>query len=70
MAKFYLQFMINWVFFNFNFEKVNFPYHDRNVPRIPSFCVYIYHLIHFEIGCSNVSDSTTENGLKTRSSIL
>ena len=41
---------------DFNFEIVNFPFLDVDVPRISSYCVYISQLIRFERVCSNVGD--------------
>ena len=38
---------------DFNFEIVNFPFHDGNVPRSPSYGVYISQLIHSARVCSN-----------------
>ena len=39
-----------------NFEIVNFPFLDGDVPRSPSYGVYISQLIHFARVCSNVDD--------------
>ena len=41
---------------DFNFEIVNFPFLDGDVPRAPSFGVYISQLIRFARVCSNVDD--------------
>ena len=41
---------------DFNFEIVNFPFLDGDVPRFPSYGVYISQLIHFVRICSNVID--------------
>ena len=41
---------------DFNFEIVNFPFLDGDVPRSPSYGVYIFQLIRFAIVCSNVDD--------------
>ena len=41
---------------NFNFEIVNFPFLDGDVPRSPSYGVYISQLIRFARVCSNVDD--------------
>ena len=46
---------------DFNFEIVNFPFLDRNVPRSPSHGVYISQLIHFARVCSNVHDFNNRN---------
>ena len=40
---------------DFNFELVNFPFLDGDVPRPPSYGVYIFHL------CSNVDDFNSRN---------
>ena len=40
----------------FNFETVNFPHLDADVPRSPSYGVYISQLIRFARICSNVDD--------------
>ena len=39
---------------DFNFEKVNCPFLDGDVPRSPSYGVYISQLIRFARVCSNV----------------
>ena len=41
---------------DFNFEIVNFPFLDGDVPRPPSYGVYISQLIRFARVCSNVED--------------
>ena len=41
---------------DFNFVIVNFPFVDGDVPRSPSYGVYIPQLIHFAGVCSNVDD--------------
>ena len=41
---------------NFNFEKVNFPFFDGDVPRPPSYGVYISQLICFNRVYSNVAN--------------
>ena len=41
---------------NFNFEIVNFPFLDGDVPWLPSYGVYISQLISFATVCSNVDD--------------
>ena len=38
------------------FEIVNFPFLDGDVPRSPSFGVYISHFIRFARVCSNIDD--------------
>ena len=44
-----------------NFEIVNFPFLDGDVPRSPSRGVYIYQLIRFATVCSNVDDFNNRN---------
>ena len=46
---------------DFNFEIVNFPFLDGDVPRSPSFGVYISQLIRFAGVCSNVDDFNHRN---------
>ena len=43
---------------DFNFEMVNFPFFDGDVPRSPSYGVYILQLIRFARVGSNVDIST------------
>ena len=46
---------------DFNFEKVNFPFLDGDVPRSLSYGVYIPQLICFATVCSNVDDFNNRN---------
>ena len=46
---------------DFNFEIVNFPFLDGDVPRSPSYGVYISQLIRFAKVCSNVDDFNNSN---------
>ena len=46
---------------DFNFEIVNFPFLDGDVPRSPSYGVYISQLIRFAKVCSNVDDYNNRN---------
>ena len=46
---------------DFNFEIVNFPFHEGDVPRSPSYGVYIPQLICFASVCSNVDDFDNRN---------
>ena len=46
---------------DFNFEIVNFPFLDGDVPRSPSYGVYISQLIPFARVCSNVDDFNNRN---------
>ena len=46
---------------DFNFEIVNFPFLDGDVPPSPSYGVYISQLIRFARVCSNVDDFNNRN---------
>ena len=46
---------------DFDFDIVNFPFLDGNVPRHPSYGVYISQLIRFARVCSHVDDFNTRN---------
>ena len=46
---------------DFNFEIVNFSFLDGEVPRYPSYGVYILQLIRFARVCSNVDDFNNRN---------
>ena len=46
---------------DFNIEIVNFPFLDGDVPRSPSYGVYISQLIRFARVCSNVDDFNNRN---------
>ena len=46
---------------DFKFEIVNFPFLDGDVPRSPSYGVYISQLIRFARVCSNVDDFNKRN---------
>ena len=46
---------------DFNFEIVNFPFLDGDVPRSPSYGVYFSQLIRFARVCSNVDDFNNRN---------
>ena len=46
---------------DFNFTIVNFPCLDGDVPRLPSYGVYITKLIRFATVCSNVDDINNSN---------
>ena len=46
---------------DFNFEIVNFPFLDGDVPRSPSYGVYISQLIRFDRACSNVDVFNNRN---------
>ena len=50
---------------DFNFEIVNFPFLDGDVPRSPSYGVYISQLIRFATVCFNVDDFNNRNLLLT-----
>ena len=46
---------------DFNFEKINYPFLDGDVPRSPPHDVYISQLIRFARVCSNVDDFNNGN---------
>ena len=46
---------------DFNFEIVNFPFLDGDVPWFPSYGVYISQLISFARMCSYVDDFNNRN---------
>ena len=46
---------------DFNFEIVNFPFLDGDVPRSPSYGVYISQVIRFARVCSNVDEFNNRN---------
>ena len=51
---------------HFDFEIVNFPFLDGNVPRSISYGVYISQLIRFARASSHVADFNTRNKLLTQ----
>ena len=55
---------------DFNLEIVNFPFLDGNVPRSPSYGVYISQFIHFARVCSNVDDFNNRNLFLTAIDII
>ena len=59
MALFLLKFIINGMILIL--QIVNFPFLDGDVPRSPSYGVYISQLIHFARVCSNVDDFNNRN---------
>ena len=50
---------------DFNFKIVNFPFLDGDVPRVPSYGVYISLLVPFARVCSNVDDFNNRNLILT-----
>ena len=50
---------------NFDFEIVNFPFLDGNVPRGTSYGDYISQLFRFAIASSHVADFNTRNKFLT-----
>ena len=46
---------------DFDFDIVNFPFLDCDVPRRPSYGVYMSQLIRFARVCSHVDDFNTRN---------
>ena len=51
---------------DFDFEIVNFPFLDSDVPRSTSYGVYISQLIRFARASSHVADFNTRNKLLTQ----
>ena len=51
---------------NFDFDFVNLPFLDGDVPRSPSYGVYISQLIRFSRASSYVTDLNTRNKLLTQ----
>ena len=51
--------------FDFDIHVVNFPFLDGDVPRRPSYGVYISQLIRFARVCSHVDDFNTRNNYLT-----
>ena len=49
--------------YGFNFEIVNFPFLDGDVPRCPSYGAYISQLIRFAIVCSLVDGFYDRNNV-------
>ena len=50
---------------DFGFLIVNFPWLDGDVPRLPSYVIYISQLVRFARACSDISDFHTKNLLIT-----
>ena len=50
---------------DFKFEVVIYPFFDGDVPRFPSYGVYISQLICFARVCSNVDDFKNRNTFLT-----
>ena len=50
---------------DFDFEIVNFPYMDGDVPRRASYGVYISQLVRFDRVSSHITDFNTRNILST-----
>ena len=50
---------------NFNFDIVNFPFLDGDVPQLPSYGVYISQLIRFARASSHVTDFNNRNKFLT-----
>ena len=46
---------------DFNFETVGFPFLDGDVPRSPSYGVYVSQLVRFAGVCSGVDDFNNRN---------
>ena len=54
-------FVSSKIYDDFDFDIVNFPFLDGDVPRRPSYGVYISQLIRFARVCSHVDDFNTRN---------
>ena len=54
------------IIYDFDFEIVNFPFLDSDVPRSSSYGVYISQLIRFARASSYVADFNTRNKLLTQ----
>ena len=50
---------------DFNFDIVNFPFLDGDVPQRPCYCVYISQLIRFARASSHVTDFNNRNKFVT-----
>ena len=50
---------------DFNFDIINFPFLDGDVPQRPSFGVYISQLIRFARASSHVTDFNNRNKFLT-----
>ena len=55
---------------DFDFEIVNFPFLDGDVPNSPSYGVFISQLIRFAIASSYVTDFNTPNKLLTQKLLI
>ena len=51
--------------FHFEIHVVNFPFIDEDVPRSPSYGLYISQLIRFPIVCSHIDDFNNRNTFLT-----
>jgi hypothetical protein len=51
---------------DFNFEIVNFPFLDGNIPKGPSYGIYISQLVRYARACSCVKDFNDRNRLLTK----
>ena len=54
---------------DFDFDVVNFPYLDGDVPRRASYGVYISQLLRFARVCNHVTDFNAQNKCLTGSSV-
>ena len=59
MVQFLLKYMINGMIFVFDID--NFPFLDVDVPRRPSYGVYISQLIRFARASTHVTDFNNRN---------
>jgi len=51
---------------DYNFEIVNFPFLDGNIPKGPSYGIYISQLVRYARACSCVKDFNDRNRLLTK----
>ena len=51
---------------DYNFEIVNFPFLDGNIPKGPSYGIYISQLVRYAIACSCVKDFNDRNRILTK----
>ena len=54
----------------FDFDIVDFPFLDGNVPRHPSYGVYISQVIRFASVCSHVEDFNARNACLTAKPLI
>ena len=57
--------VFGWTLRDFNFDAVNFPSLDGDVPQSPSYGVYISHFFRFARASSHVTDFNNNNKFLT-----